>query len=650
LKRKGKMTLKREVFWLCQSYSLIFTLVFMLLFGNVLFSSKFNEMKQKLHTANAEMKIYLDTLFEGGGHLLHYFDDTLLLASKDPREQAKTAAAFRSMMQSMPELQGLFVGYADGDILINDHELDDAYDATLRPWYQGAVETYPRMMNGLLYHKYTNGEWCFCMARALPDETGEIAAVMAVDFSVQALLESAIMQNNYKTQTNFLMDENGVCTYHPNKELIGSNLMDMMKNTSRLFLEPEGYIEYTHEGERRIAYYHYLDHSDSVLVSAVNRRDVITPAVIVLLQVLLGLLLLSVLMSTVLMTLFDHRYVKPVKSLKNRLAALLTGETTNSQKLSYPNEEFSEIADSIEGLTQSTMNRKAEELSAVLESSNDGILVLDRNDRVLHYNTRLLTLWGLAEKNVYNAYGDLGFDQRVITTEGCSHPSAQVTETQLCYLKSGTILERYIRTLIQREHIDGILCVYRDVTEKIRKEEQLREIANTDFLTGLNNRRYFAFLAAREFNRARESDEILALLMIDIDHFKNINDTYGHDIGDKALQAFAVHLRRCSRRSDVLGRYGGEEFCVLLPLTNMELAEQIAERVRMHYEKTVIRNNGQKISWTVSIGVAISGKTVTSVETLIKHADIACYAAKQHGRNRVMTYSGKYNETSPKDE
>ena len=154
-----------------------------------------------------------------------------------------------------------------------------------------------------------------------------------------------------------------------------------------------------------------------------------------LLQVLLGLLLLSVLMSTLLMTLFDHRYVKPVKSLKNRLAALLTGETTNSQKLSYPNEEFSEIADSIEGLTQSTMNRKAEELSAVLESSNDGILVLDRNDRVLHYNTRLLTLWGLAEKNVYNAYGDLWLDQRVITTEGCSHPSAQVTETQLCYLK-----------------------------------------------------------------------------------------------------------------------------------------------------------------------------------------------------------------------
>lgn len=650
MKHKRRMTLKREVFLLCLTYSLIFTAVFTLIFGSVLFAGKLNGMKQQLQSSNAEIKIYLDTLFEDSVHMLDYLDAMLTLTSRDTGEQEKILESFQNIQNSTADLLHIFVGYNDGTLLVNDYPLDENYDARNRPWYRKAVEVYPETAVALLYQEYTTGDWCFCTAKALADKTGMITAVVAVDFLVDKLFEDAIQKSYYDTQVNYLMDENGVCTYHPNRDLIGLNVMEKMKDPSQMILISQGYIEYTANQENKIAYYDHLDQSDSILVSSIYRKDVIAPAIAELLHVLLALVLLSVLMSMLFMLVFDYRYVTPVKALKVRLASLLAGETVIKTKLSYPNDEFSEIADSMEGLTKYTLSQKAEELNAILESSSDGILVLDRDDRVLHYNNQLLLLWGLNPKGVYETYQDLGVDERLLIPDSCGHPSTQIAETELCYLKSGTILERYTRMLNQHERIDGTLCVYRDATEKVRKEEQLKEIANTDFLTGLNNRRYFSFLAAREFHRAKENNESLALLMLDIDYFKTINDTYGHDIGDKALQAFAAHLRQCSRRSDVLGRYGGEEFCVLLPFTDLEVATRIAERVRMHFEKTAIDNKGQKISWTVSIGVAINGSGVASVETLIKHADIACYAAKQHGRNQVMTYSSEYIETSPKNE
>lgn len=280
------------------------------------------------------------------------------------------------------------------------------------------------------------------------------------------------------------------------------------------------------------------------------------------------------------------------------------------------------------------------ELNAILESSSDGILVLDHSDRILHYNARFLSLWGLDTDRKYQLFPELSLQTRLKEESSCVHPAKQQRETELCYLKSGIILERYTQVLAERDHIDGILCVFRDVTQKLKEEEQLKEIANTDFLTGLNNRRSFAFMAAHEYRRAVENDENLALMLIDIDRFKEINDTYGHDIGDMVLQTFAAHLKQCSRRSDVLARFGGEEFCVLLPQTNADTAYRIAERVRSHFEAITVDHQGRQIHWTISVGVASLSKSVVSVETLIKHADIACYDAKQNGRNLVKTYHG----------
>ncbi|MFH1879697.1 MAG: diguanylate cyclase, partial [Bacillota bacterium] len=397
-------------------------------------------------------------------------------------------------------------------------------------------------------------------------------------------------------------------------------------------------------------YFHHITGSDSILVSSVDRSDVFVPALSGVIDIVLGLLLLSVLTSVAFMTLFDRRYVRPVKALKARVAALLEGKSIADDPGTYPNREFLEIAGSMEGLTQRILSQKTEELNAILESSSDGILVLDYNDRILHYNTRFLILWGLAKNAAYQTFGDLELHKRLLEETACPHPSKQTQGTEIFYLKSGVILERHTKVLTGQGHIDGILCVFGDVTQKMKKEELLKEIANTDFLTGLNNRRYFTFLAAREFRRAAESREPLALLMIDIDNFKLINDTYGHDIGDRALKTSSMHLRHCSRQSDILGRYGGEEFTVLLPQTDVDMAVRIAERVRGHFENAAIEHKGSRISWTISIGVANLDGRVSSVKTLIKQADVACYMAKQNGRNCVKSYTGAQKKFRPEKE
>jgi len=161
-------------------------------------------------------------------------------------------------------------------------------------------------------------------------------------------------------------------------------------------------------------------------------------------------------------------------------------------------------------------------------------------------------------------------------------------------------------------------------------------LATTDSLTGLFNRRRFMELCEQEFSRSIRYDRPLAMFMMDIDHFKHVNDDYGHDAGDRVLKSLAEISILALRGADVLGRFGGEEFGVLLPETDEESAREVAERLRQSIERASISINGITLSITVSIGVSILKPDMGSMESLLKKADIALYDAKQSGRNRVV--------------
>ena len=173
--------------------------------------------------------------------------------------------------------------------------------------------------------------------------------------------------------------------------------------------------------------------------------------------------------------------------------------------------------------------------------------------------------------------------------------------------------------------------------QNARLFERVNELATTDGLTGLNNRRNFFELAENEFERFKRYKYPLFVFMIDIDFFKKVNDTYGHAIGDKVLVHLAQKLLYALRTGDIIGRYGGEEFIVLLPESNLEAATNVAERIRKTIEAETIKTDKfGDISITISIGLSNFTSEVQDLATVIDNADKALYEAKKNGRNRVI--------------
>jgi two-component system cell cycle response regulator len=173
-----------------------------------------------------------------------------------------------------------------------------------------------------------------------------------------------------------------------------------------------------------------------------------------------------------------------------------------------------------------------------------------------------------------------------------------------------------------------------------RLNRQLKEAANTDFLTKLPNRRCAIAHFERSWKGAEESKAPLSVVMIDIDHFKGVNDTYGHDVGDVVLQETARTIRQALRRQDLAARMGGEEFLVICPGVDLEQVSHIAERVRRSVENHRIEFGEFRKNVTVSVGVATLEPGVTDIDHLMRLADEAVYVSKQTGRNRVSRSAG----------
>ena len=165
----------------------------------------------------------------------------------------------------------------------------------------------------------------------------------------------------------------------------------------------------------------------------------------------------------------------------------------------------------------------------------------------------------------------------------------------------------------------------------------IKDMANKDFLTGLYNRRFFFESGNAIYINAKRQNENLAVAMVDIDLFKKINDTYGHDIGDIAIKEVKKILTHHLRKSDLVARFGGEEFCILLHDISLENIEKLFEKVRVSFENNIIKTNGVEISYTVSIGVYYG--LSDSLESLINLSDESLYEAKETGRNKVIIKS-----------
>lgn len=328
--------------------------------------------------------------------------------------------------------------------------------------------------------------------------------------------------------------------------------------------------------------------------------------------------------------------------------------------------------------TDITQSRLMEEAlrrgQAMVESTLQGlpaaVMVLDQDHQVVHWNKAMERLSGIAAQDVvgtanqwkafykeprpvladliidmdWNAikrlYGDKGLKPSPVIGGGLECEDFFVrlngADRHLYFLAAPMLdqdgrVVRAVETLV-------------DLTDKRALEDELRRLSVTDELTGLYNQRFFYATLAREVEAARRYVSPLALLLIDLDHFKVFNDTYGHLEGDKVLKRFADSLQVAVRATDLACRYGGEEFVVLLPHTDLEEALAVAERIRLGVEELefypVVAGQGQRRARvTVSVGAALYASK-GDMNELVRQADVAMYRAKEAGRNRVALYSG----------
>lgn len=214
--------------------------------------------------------------------------------------------------------------------------------------------------------------------------------------------------------------------------------------------------------------------------------------------------------------------------------------------------------------------------------------------------------------------------------------------------------------------VEELSCGYRKILRQMRRliamgdrmQEELQRSARTDSLTGLTNRRHFMELAQRELARALRGGTSASLSILDVDHFKKVNDSYGHDAGDHILKMLSGLMTEAVREVDVVARFGGEEFVILFPDTCYQEAQAALERLRDRIAKKVLLYNEHAIQITVSLGLTSTttllkelehSKPASLLDGLLQYADIALYAAKKNGRNRLESYAGRsqYNSVCP---
>ena len=285
---------------------------------------------------------------------------------------------------------------------------------------------------------------------------------------------------------------------------------------------------------------------------------------------------------------------------------------------------------------------REELLRSLTDAAQDAVIMIDANAAVTHWNPAAEHMFGFDEAEM------LGRDLHDLIVPERYHVQYRAGFSHFTESGKGPAIGR--TTTLQARHRDGrefpvdislsavrlrgawnAVGILRDATERVRTEERLKQLATTDTLTGVCNRRRFDEMLANEIQRATRFATPLSLILFDIDHFKRVNDTYGHQTGDQVLIQLAVTVGSAIRATDLLARWGGEEFVLLLPGSDQNAARVLAEKLRL---RVASQDFSDVDRITCSFGVA-AWEPHDTADALLKKADDALYRAKKNGRNRV---------------
>ncbi|PSL40108.1 diguanylate cyclase (GGDEF)-like protein [Planomicrobium soli] len=281
----------------------------------------------------------------------------------------------------------------------------------------------------------------------------------------------------------------------------------------------------------------------------------------------------------------------------------------------------------------------------VFESMEEGAIVLNQNNVIVDYNQAILKILPVLQKlAIGKAVGEVLSESRLLVKI--------ILREQKCDYElyiDGKLLHFQIRfspVLNKKDVVVGKIVTFVNVTERVEMERTLKQLASIDGLTQVFNRTFFLKKAEEVFSRLSVDGGKASVIMFDIDHFKKVNDTFGHATGDTVLSYIARMATESLREGDILGRYGGEEFVVCLPDTSIDAAQKVAEALRKEISESYLMIEGKRLDLTLSFGISEAqidaGEFGCSIQDVMGKADQALYAAKENGRNRVELFMKQF--------
>lgn len=287
----------------------------------------------------------------------------------------------------------------------------------------------------------------------------------------------------------------------------------------------------------------------------------------------------------------------------------------------------------------------------LLSTLGEGVYGTDRDGKCIFINPAALQMLGLTAKN--QVLGKNQHDMfhhhypngKVYPQDECpiqkTTQDGKVRRSEEWFFRAngeGFPVSLVITPLLDQGKISGAVIAFQDITELKNLHKQLENQARFDSLTGLPNRRYLLENIYKEFDRIKRHHTKAILIMADLDKFKSINDKYGHAIGDQVLKLFAQLMVNNLRTSDIFGRFGGEEFVIVLTETDLDHGKMLAERFRHNISEQTLKINEHLVKFTVSLGIVELNAETENIEVALAQADKALYQAKERGRNRIEIY------------
>lgn len=460
--------------------------------------------------------------------LLSHLEEIRLTPYLGEEARQRVLEIYKLIQQADDDINYIYSGYENGLLLINDYEPPEGYNPVVRPWYKAAVEANPEISEGEPYQEVKTKEWLVSVSKTLSDQEGNITGVLAIDTSLERLVKQLWgLIDRYESSYSYVIREDQTIIIHRDEQYLHKKLSDII-GASFNFAEDSGNFEYRLGDETKIAYYSRIENLGWIVVTAVNKSEIIKPVVVKMGINILVFTVISLTLGWFVSRSIGRKIVKPLVMLKDSVSKIVKADFDTPWTYTYPDNEIGAIAKDITKLTEKELYRKNQQLKAM--------------------------------------------------------------------------------------------------------NQELENISMIDKLTGLFNRHKMDEELKKAFYSWKRYARTFSLLMLDIDGFKKINDTYGHHTGDKVLQELGTLLKHSVRASDVISRWGGEEFLILCPETGKQNAMTVAEKIRSEVENHIFVND---IHVTVSIGVC-SVNDSEIMDKLLIVADDRLYKAKRLGKNRVV--------------